>query len=80
MLRDLGCELSRQVGCQRVGVLEHRVNQGPELRTHRQVRHRRGKNVGSVGRSGQSDIGDLVVELDDLRLAAHPGVLLRGTH
>ena len=79
MLVDLRGQLRFQIGGERVGVLQHGVHEAAELGAHRQIGHRRG-DVGAGRRCGQCDVGDLVVEFDDLRFAADSDALLRGAH
>ena len=79
VLVDLGGQLALQIGGTRIRVLQHRMHQAAELGSHRQIRHRRG-HVGSGRGGAQRDVGDLVVEFDDLGFAAHPGALLGGPY
>ena len=72
---DLRAEFGRQIRGNRVGGLQHRMDQGAEFRSCRQVCHRR-RQIRFQRRSHQSDVGYLVVEFDHLGFAAHPGILL----
>ena len=76
---DLGAQCGRQIGGQRIGGLQHGVDQGAELRAGREIGHRRDQ-IGTLGRGDQRDIGHLVIEFDDLRFATHPDALLRRAH
>ena len=70
VLANLRLQLRSQIRGERVRRLQHRVHQRAELRAHRQVRHRR-RHVRADRRRRQRDLRDLVVQLDDLGLAAH---------
>ena len=74
VLANLLLQLSGQISGEWVGRLQHGVHQRAELRPLREVRHRR-RHIGTFSRRHQRDLGDLVVQLDDLRLTAHPGRL-----
>ena len=76
MLVDLGAQFDGEVIGMRIGGLQYGVNQRSELGTGGQLRHG-GRHLGAFRRCHQSQVRHLVIEFDDFRFAAHPGVLLR---
>ena len=62
-----------QIGCERVGGLQHRVHQRAEGRPAGKLGHRRG-HIRAGSRCHQRDIGHLIVEFGHLRLTGHRGL------
>ena len=72
VLADLRLQFGREIGGERVRGLQHRVHQRAELGARRQVGHRRRDVRPASAASRHRYVTDLVVELDDLRLAGSP--------